>query len=148
MGVGRRLGMADAFHCINGCAMRVFGRLVTEDASDSSDGEYEGEGFFLEWIRIQSVLRNLLGRGHGNTHLVRAYQACGILGRPTIMKASSTRMIVYCSQMLRQSMRHFRARYMATWSFYSSLAATQGAKKRKHRKKRKSASLASWPDVV
>ena len=103
LGMSRRIGMADAFHCINGCAMRAFGRQDADEASDSSDTEEDSGGSLMEWIRMQSVLRGLLSRGHGNTHLARAYKLCGIVGRPTIMTASNTRIIVYCSDVLRPS---------------------------------------------
>ena len=133
--VGRRVGMADAFHCIDGSAARVFGASAKVDVSASSESTDEGASALRQWFRIQAVLRHVLGRGHGNAHLMQAYQVCGIVGRPRIMVASNTRMIVYCSQMLRQSLRHFAARYRATWSYYCALAATQGGDKR--RKKRK-----------
>ena len=144
--IGRRLGMADAFHCIDGCAARVFGQAATTDVSDSSDSTCASESALRQWIHTQAILRHVLGRGHGNTHLARAYKACGIVGRPRIMVASNTRMIVYCSQMTRQSLRHFRARYMATWSFYCALAETQGGDKR--RKKEKGTGLARGSDDV
>ena len=44
-------------------------------------------------------------------------------------------MVVYCAEMLQQSLRHFRPRYMATWNYYASLAAAQGSAK--HTRKRK-----------
>ena len=133
--VGRRVGMADAFHCIDGSATRVFGADAKNDDSDSSDSTDVGESALRQCFRMQAMLRHVLGRGHGNAHLVQSYQACGIVGRPKIMVTSNTRMIVYCSQMLRQSLRHYAARYRATWSYYGALAATQG--KDTHRKKRK-----------
>ena len=61
------------------------------------------------------------------------------MGRPRISTASKTRMIVYCSGMLQQSLRHFRPRYMACWNYYAALAAAQG--QGRHTKKRRAQAL-------
>ena len=65
------------------------------------------------WANVNRRLRDILGRGQGNHHLQNAYERCGIPGRPKIMIPGNTRMIVYSSAFLRQSFRHFPARYQA-----------------------------------
>ena len=49
----------------------------------------------------------------GWANVARPYERCGIHGWPKIMIPGNTRMIVYSSAFLRQSFRHFPARYQA-----------------------------------
>ena len=88
----------------------------------------------LQWMATLTKLRRLLGRGHGNHNLVSAYRSCGIPGRPKVTCASETRMVVYAAAVLRQSFKHFRPRYMATWNFYEELAAAQRQRRWKRKK--------------
>ena len=119
--------MADVFHCIDGSALQVFGKAhrnkgrapstessgssgPTEDSADApaatrgpieDSADPRNSGPLVRWMKTQTLLRNLLCRGHGNYHLSEAYKACGVSGRPQIQTASKTRMVVYSSDMLR-----------------------------------------------
>ena len=140
-GTVRRVGMADLFHCFDGCAKKVWDgheeakqeakrkreakreakRLERDAESEESDSEPEvllpldhPNALPLKgWTDVVRRTRDILGRGQGNHHLQKAYEKYGIPGRPKIMIPGNTRMIVYSSAFLRQSFRHWKVRYQA-----------------------------------
>jgi hypothetical protein len=113
--------MADQFHCYDGCAKFAWTSGRDEEASESgseslasSDGEADASPL-IAWVHIIRRIRHYFGRGQGHHHLGRAYEACGVRGRPKVGVPGGTRYLVYSSQFLAQSFSHYRPRYMALW---------------------------------
>ena len=137
IGRDRRIGMADMFHCYDICGAKSWnfnkGRNESDDADgsmsessstssrDSTGSAGHGTASLDSWVRLCRRLRKALGRGHGNAHLVRGYKDSRIPGRPQITIPGQTRKIVYAGKMLRQSFRHYEARYRGLWYYATDL---------------------------
>ena len=149
-GITRRVGMADLFHCYDGCATALFKSVGAEDAGDGeesiSDISSEDEDDPLSsWVKTCRHMQAVFGRGHGNYHLKNAYEHYGIPGRPKIMTPCKTRMIVYSSEFLRQSFAHFPARYLALktyWQSLKDLSEDKADKKQRQRYKKRMGKIA------
>ena len=125
--------MADMFHCYDICGAKSWNfnkgddadGSMSESSSTSSSGSTgsagHGTASLDSWVRLCRRLRATLGRGHGNAHLVRGYKDSRIPGRPQITIPGQTRKIVYAGKFLRQSFRHYEARYRGLWYYATHL---------------------------
>ena len=139
LGLPLRVGAADNLHCCNSLgsvaappakkggqksAPRVSSSASSSSSGDSSSSDTEsspeetpaasdGGGTLLgQWFEMVRCFRSIFRHGIPRSHLAKAYSEEG-LARVSVQGPSKTRMIVFSAGVLQQSLRHWRARYIA-----------------------------------